>query len=305
MVSDRNASSTPTVEWRRRFRGMDPLWRVLLAVAAAGVAVVLGILAASATHLTTAVALLGAAVAAVGASVAYAISSQTLPGPPHSVYPGTTGITVGSRIRDQHILGGYITSAGLTIAFGGILFAVRTGDLPDVPAGVQIGSWVALALLLASFAHAVYANPFRRHLVFRPDALILHLGDCLATIPWESIRSIETWEGRSANALARGMYDGIAISADGRASFTRLVPWPTTRPEHHLLGGLTVDADTLYNAIVALHEHPELRPLVGTPEGAVLFEGPPRAVRQRMQPDQAWEPWGQRIHAMLVRRKES
>lgn len=53
-----------------------------------------------------------------------------------------------------------------------------------------------------------------------------------------------------------------------------------------------VEPSSLLTAILALRDHPELRPLLGTRGSKVLFKGPPWRVRRHLYRTQQWWPKG-------------
>lgn len=53
-----------------------------------------------------------------------------------------------------------------------------------------------------------------------------------------------------------------------------------------------VEPSALLTAVLALRDHPELRPLLGTRGSEVLFKGPPWRVRRHLYRTQQWWPEG-------------
>lgn len=300
MVSDAHrAQGRP--EWRRRFPPTAGTVYLVVAVVAAGAAAVSFIVAFLVESALVAVCLVGVGITLVGTAVMWGIRADLGPERPNRAEHGDGCTRVGIRVRDQPVVGAYLAMSGLVVAMASALIAERVGPGVGLRPVDRVGFVVVLAILVPLLGAAVLTNPFNRRLAFSPDRIVYRSGWIHADIPWASITStaFHTAES-SAFLLNRGLQDGIRFVTDSGADYA-WTAFPRMQGYFPLqLTGFTVDEDTLYNVIVALHEHPELRPLVGTKEGAAMFDGPPLQVREHMTPNQVWLPWERNIHALLA-----
>lgn len=172
--------------------------------------------------------------------------------------------------------------------------------------------WALIAAIMIGFllGSIIWAG-WHRRLTFTPEALEYERGRFFkATIPWDAM--LELTEVADANIGNGGLGDVNVASRRNLRAGVRIVPGPTAQitgktmlKKHAGVYGVGVDCssyrtdpNTLINAIFLLAEHPELRPLLATPEGSVLFEGPSFATRKRMKVGDRWDRRTDRVIGM-------
>lgn len=166
---------------------------------------------------------------------------------------------------------------------------------------------IMFGFLVASFVWAGW----HRRLIFTPDALLYERGRFFkAVIPWDAM--LELTEVADANIGNGGLGDVNVSSRRNLRGGVRIVCGPTAQitgrtmlKKHKGVEGVGVDCssyrtdpNTLINAIFVLAESPELRPLLATPEGSVLFEGPSFTTRTRMRVGDRWDRSTDRVMGM-------
>lgn len=297
-TSEEAMSDETPLEWRRHFYGF-PNAVLITAGAFCGLqALVFFALVALASHRTFGIILAGGGLMALGTAAMMAIRVQAFSKRANSVRVVDGAVRVELRLSHEPAIGAFISWAGLGVAAIGVLAAVRVGVLSDVHPAAQAVLWAFLALLLAFTVVVLVFQPFARYLEFTPDELRCHLGVARAVIPWSSIVNLRFYRAEMSFWLP-GFQDGIAIATTDAARFSGTTFPRRTGAFPVALTAYTVDEDTLYNVITALFEHPELRELLGSEDGEVLFEGPPRSLRVSMRRRHVWLPWERGILARL------
>lgn len=286
------------LEWRRHFYGIPDALLVVVGIVCGLLSPAVFVLATQAPHRTHGLILAGGGLLALGTAVMMAIQVRAFSNRANSVRVVDDAIRVELRLSHEPALGMFISCAGIGVAAIGTLAAIRTGVLPDVHPAASWVVWAFLAILLALAVVVLMFQPFARYLEFTPDEFRCHLGVARAVIPWSSIVSLRFYRSEQSFWLP-GFQDGITFTTTDSARFSGTAFPRLTGAFPVALTAYTVDEDTLYNVIRSMVEHPELRELLGSAAGSVLFEGPPRALRRNMRRGHVWLPWERGIRARL------
>lgn len=175
---------------------------------------------------------------------------------------------------------------------------------PEVVLALGVGA-------VAVFVWSLVLAGWHRRLVFTPEALHYERGRFFqATLPWDAMS--ELTPVCDANIGHGGQGDLDKPSRWNLRAGVRVVPGESARIHGKTMlkefrgkqvvgidcSSYRTDPNTLINAIFLLAERPELRPLLSTPEGAVLFEGPSWRTRARMRVGDRWDRTTDRIIGM-------
>lgn len=161
------------------------------------------------------------------------------------------------------------------------------------------GAW----FLIAVAALSVIVAGHRRELVFTPDALEYTRGRFRARIPWTAVTALQPvcdaniksgGLGSLGTPSRRNLRAGVQmfvrdldlIEVHRRTMLFRIAGRHAVSVD---CSSYTIDANTLINAIYELVEHPQLRPLLDSPDGAELFVGPDWTTRRTMRVGDRWD----------------
>ena len=159
------------------------------------------------------------------------------------------------------------------------------------------GCWFLIGITLYSLA----VSGHRRILVFTPASLEYTRGRFRASIPWDDVTALRPvcdanvmsgGMGRVDRPSLRNLRAGVqlfvrdGVDMRGKAMRFRINGQDVIGVD---CSSYRIDPNTLINAIYLLVEHPELRPLLNTPEGAQLFAGPTRSLRRTMNVGDTWD----------------
>lgn len=291
-------SDRAPLEWRRHFYGIPDGLLIAGGVLSALVALGLFALGAVQSHWTIGLLLVGAGLLALGTTVMVAIQVRAFSIRADSVRVVDDAIRVDLRLSHEPAIGMGISCVGLGVSAIGTLAATQSGALPHSHPATTWLPLLLLAMLLAIAVVTLVFQPYARYLEFTPDEFRCDLGIARAVIPWSSIVTLRFYRGEASFWLP-GFQDGISFTTTDAARYSGTAFPRLTGSFPVALTAYTVDEDTLYNVITAMVEHPELRELLGSGAGTVLFEGPPRSLRTTMRRSHVWLPWERAIRARL------
>lgn len=145
--------------------------------------------------------------------------------------------------------------------------------------------FVAICLLVAGVS-VLSARPWRRWLVFTPDALKYRRFGKPISIPWDTIISLTPEDKAYAQTVT------VRLHPPGQPPTLERKRHPDGTAQGKLaIHSMTVDPGTIVYALNRLWREPESRRLLETPEGVdQLFNGPSWRERIRMAPGQTWAP---------------
>lgn len=284
------------LEWRRHFYDRTDGAALLLAVifgiiaaAAAGGATFAA--ASQSTHPSIVVAAVGGAMFAAGAAATMLGVSGAIRAKKNRVTTKDGATYIGARAAlPLNVALALLWCGAIAVGIG--LIGADRADVIQFSGSRYFGPFLVYFAATVIFSFwALAFMPMGRRLEFSPHGLAGQIGTYSIEIPWDSIVDLRIHRGPSASRpFGLGRRAEIELTTTGEAD-----------QDSYPIGLLTfdVDEDTLVNIILAARDHPEIRPLLGTAEGTVLFDGPALETRQAMSRSQVWLPWEQRIQDVL------
>ncbi len=178
------------------------------------------------------------------------------------------------------------------LAIGGMRMVWEFGSYAVVAGPVIVGLGTALVLVLAWQQ--------LRGMRLSPEGITYWRGFGKISLAWDDLGDAVTTndvrDHEQHRRYAEKYLPGakIVVPVESVMGVLLRVHWEDVNTPRLLLEAeyFRVEANALLTAILALRDHPELRPLLGTRESKALFEGPPWRVRRHLYRTQQWWPKG-------------
>lgn len=192
-------------------------------------------------------------------------------------------------------------TAGLLMVASGIFYITAIGGLHMVwEFGLHAVAYGPVVIALGAALIMVLAWQQLRGMRLSPEGITYWRGFGRISLGWDELGDVITTndvrDHEQHRRYAEKYLPGakIVVPVESVMGVLLRVHWEDVNTPRLLLEAeyFRVEANALLTAILALRDHPELRPLLGTRASKALFVGPPWRVRRHLYRTQQWWPAG-------------